>query len=178
MPMEFDDATAANLQAAAKLIQTIGAKPETRRELLGLIKRVQPDLPIPEIDAAKPVEDKIEALAKSVDELKAGLSAKDQNTQLERARDTLRTKHGYTDDGIKELEKFMLETNTADHMVAHDALQARQPPKTPIRPQFDTRRPFEFGDAEEDKLWSENPDRALDVALNKAFEAIQNGMAG
>ena len=167
---------AANLLAAGKLVTALTARPDTRRELQLLVKKINPNAPIPELDAARPVEDKIDALAKTVEELRGGLAQKEQNNALESARNVLRTKHHYTEDGIKELEKFMIETNTADHLVAHDAMQARQPVKHTARPSFQPANLF-ADEADDEKMWNENPDRALDRELNRAFEAIATGNA-
>ncbi len=173
---EISDVDAANLLAAGKLVSVLTSRPDTRRELQLLVKKINPNAPIPELDAARPVEDKLDALTKSVEELKGGLVQKEQNNALESARNQLRSKFNYTDDGIKELEKFMLETNTADHMVAHDALQARQPAKRAARPSFQPANLF-ADEAEDEKMWNDNPERALDRELNRAFEAIATGNA-
>ena len=176
MTIELDETTARNLQAAAQLVQDLQTNPATRRSFLGLFKQAKPTTSIPEIDAAKPLEDKIENLVKTVDELKVSLTQRDQDTSLSDARKELVTKYSYTPEGIKELEKFMLETNTADHMVAHDALQARKPKASPMRPAFEVKGFFDQDD-QDDAAWVANPDRALDRELNKAFEAIANGLA-
>jgi hypothetical protein len=173
--VELDDQVAKNLQAAATLVDTLQKDPRTRRGLLGLIKTVKPDASIPELDASKPLEDKIDALPKGFETFKNGLVEKDQNAQLEAERARLRTEHGFTDEGIKELEKFMLAKNVGDHEVARLALEASKPKPSPLRPQFSVRSVFS-DDAKSDEEWMNNPDLKLDNELNKAFDAIQNGM--
>lgn len=175
--VELDDQVAKNLQAAAALVDTLTRNPATRRDLLGLIKKAKPDAYVAELDSQKPLEDKITALTKTVEDLQGSLVQKDQNSQLETARAHLRNQFGYTDEGIKTLEKFMLDTNTADHLVAHDAMQSRKPKPAPQRPSFEIRGAVDLED-KDDEAWLSNPERKLDQELNKAFEAIANGMAG
>jgi|SRR6185312_6684312 len=175
--VELDDQVARNLQAAAALVDTLTKNPSTRRDLLGLIKKVKPDAYVAELDAQKPLEDKIAALEKRIDDQTTAAMTKDQNSQLESARSRLREQFGYTDEGLKTLEKFMLDTNTADHFVAHDAMQARKPKPSPLRPAFEVRGAIDLED-KDDEAWLQNPERKLDTELNKAFDAIANGMAG
>src|SRR6185437_4091236 len=144
--VELDDQVARNLQAAAALVDTLTRNPATRRDLLGLIKKVKPDAYVAELDGQKPLEDKIAAVAKQVETLAGNLVQKDQEGQLGAARARLRDQFGYTDEGIKTLEKFMLDTNTADHFVAHDAMQARKPKPSPARPSFEVRGAIDLED--------------------------------
>lgn len=176
MTVELDDAVARNLAAAAELVTELNKNSATRGDFLRLVKKAKPNVSIPEIDAAAPIEARIGELTKTIDELKTGLLQKEQDQSLGAARRVLTETRGYTEDGIKELEKFMLETNTADHLVAADALEKRKPAAKPMRPQFEVRGFFDT-DEQDDKAWVENPERALDKELNKAFEAIANGLA-
>lgn len=177
MTVQIDDAVAANLKAAATLVDQLQKNPQTRRGLLGLIKQANPNMYVAELDQTKPLEDKIAALEKRLTERDAENLSKSQNAELAAARAQLRKDFGYTDEGIKELEKFMLDTNTADHRVAHDALQARKPKESPLRSAFNVSRMIDETD-KDDADWLANPEAKLDRELNKAFDAIATGMAG
>lgn len=175
MTVELEDQVAKNLQAAATLVDTLQKDPRTRRGLLGLIKTVKPDASIPELDAAKPLEDKIDALAKGFETFKTSLDDKRQNAELEASRSSLRAKYGYTDEGLKEVEAFMIKNNVQDHEIAHAAIEYNKPKASPLRPQFSMKSVFS-DDSKSDEEWMNNPDAKLDNELNKAFDAIQNGM--
>jgi len=176
MTVELEDNVVRNLTAAAQLVDMLGKNTETRQGFFKLIKKVRPDAPIPELDISKPFEDKVDALSKKFDDFTAGLKQKSQDGELEAARAALRTKHNYTDEGIKELEAFMLKTNTADHEVARVAMEAMRPKPKPERPSFSLRSVFDESD-KDDSDWLSNPEAKLDKTLNEAFEAIANGMA-
>lgn len=175
--MEIDDAIARNLQAAAQLVDTLQKDPKTRRGFLGLIKTVKPDVSIPELDAAAPIEEAISKLTNEISSLKTSLSQKDADADLAGERKRLKKDHAYTDEGIKELEKFMIDHNVGEHEVARLAMEASRPKPSPLRPQFSTRLSFEDNDVDGAE-WMNSPDHKLDKELDKAFEAIANGLAG
>ena len=174
MTVELEDNVARNLKAAAQLVDMLQGNQETRKPFLSLIKQANPKFSIPELDAAKPVEDKIDQLQKSFEDFKVSLNQKDADQELQATRARLKADYGYTEEGIKELEKFMIDSNTADHLVAHDALTARRPKPNPMRPSFNTRVMIDEQD-KDDGEWLNNPERKLEVELGKAFDAISAG---
>jgi hypothetical protein len=110
------------------LLDKLGSNPKTRGRVLELMKEANPDLVIPEIDAAKPFLDKLNSTQKELDDLKKQL-ADDAKASDERKRNAevdgriesgraLLRKLGYNDDGIKGVEKVMQERGLADYEAA------------------------------------------------------------
>lgn len=159
--------------AGLALIDKMMTDPRTRKPFLNLVKTHNPNVVIPEIDSARPIE-------QALGQLKQGILAVNQkieNDKIDRfhnqKRAELKSKHGYTDEGIAKLEGFMANHNIAEHDIAHKAYQAMQPPKM-AQPSF---RPQRFFDEQRtgDKEWFENPERALDQELTAVFTEIANG---
>lgn len=175
MSVELDDTVARNLQAAAGLVDMLGKNPKTRQGLFKLIKEVRPDVNIPEIDAVAATEAKITKVQESIEALTKKLTQDKEDDKLEKERARLTRDHGFTEEGIKELEAFMLKKNVPDHEVARLAMEASRPKPRPERPSFRLRSVFEESD-KDDKEWLDNPDSKLDRVLDQAFAELQAGM--
>ena len=127
-----------------ELLDQIGANPKTRTSLLRLMKTVKPDLPIPEIDAAEPVLEAVNAISKRLDdkekaEAEEKAKAEKESTErsakadIDKGRSLLR-KRGYQDEGIEKVESLMTERGIPDYEAA-EALFAKSNHKdTPIIP--------------------------------------------
>lgn len=120
-----------------KVLDKLGANPKTRARLLALMKEDNPELAIPEIDAAQPVLDRVEALNKRMDDeekarAEAATKAKDEETartakgQIEAGRSWLR-KQGYQDEGIEKVEKLMQDRGIPDYEAAALLFERTQP---------------------------------------------------
>ena len=67
MPLiEVEETDFQNSSAAKQLLDKFAANPKLRPKLLGLIKELNPDAAIPEIDAAAPLREELDALRKEV----------------------------------------------------------------------------------------------------------------
>ena len=151
MPIEIEQDEFAKLQAelnasrpAKQVLDKIGSKPETRQKFWKLLKEVSPETPIPELDAAKPVLDEVDALRKELEEMKktkaeeAAESAKKAREQeaaskITSGRSALR-KAGWTDEGIAKVEKKMEERGLADYEAAAALVEKEEPADEPIVP--------------------------------------------
>jgi cytochrome P450 len=144
--VEIEEADLKANQTLANTIQAMLRHPEARKRVLEAQKIIQPNAVIPEIDAAKPVTDAIEAMRKEMAEERAArqkekeeeLTARrvnDFKSSWERAKDTVRGL--YTDlneDGISAIEKMAEERGIADFEAAAALWRRDHPPATPQAP--------------------------------------------
>ena len=135
-------------KADEELRKTVGAlmkNPSARRKMLEAQKIAFPDVPIPELEAAEPLNKELaemrkefsdyrkaqeERAAKDAEERRlADLEAKWANGQ-----DKLRREHKVTDDGMKAVEEFMKANAIVDHEIGWAAFSKLHPPATPVSP--------------------------------------------
>lgn len=164
------------------------ANPKTRSKLLALQKEANPDLIIPELDAAAPVREEVTELSRQLAEFKKTMederSARVEaervaglRSDFEKGRSYLRDR-GYTDEGITAVEKFMEENGVASHKVAAAAHERLYPPQEPIRSsggnRFDLFDPNDRS-AEHMKALFADPDNpmALDALVNETLRATR-----
>lgn len=140
---EVDENELAALRRVSGFVSTGLANPETRRTLLEIQRKLNPNVPIPELDAAKPVQD---ALAELRNEMKADREAREAEKREREAasieakarqqwnvgRKSL-YKAGWNDEGVKVIEEFMEKRGIADHEVAAAAYEKMHPaPEAPV----------------------------------------------
>lgn len=164
------------------------SNPKTRREVLKLQKELNPNLVIPELDAAAPVQDALTAMDVKFSELAKRLDtdaeerAKEKRlaqlqSEWDKGRSLLRSQ-GYTDEGLAAVEKFMEEKGIRDHDVAAAAYERLNPPSEPIRSvggnRFDLFEPEARSDDKMKALF-ENPEdpMALDAMINDALKTAR-----
>lgn len=143
------------------LLEKLGGNPKTRIGVQRLIKEIEPDRIIPELDAAQPVLDELKALrdqiaakdkAETEKEEKRAKEAEERETslRLESGRSLLRSK-GYQKEGIEKIEKLMVDRNLPDFDAAMALFERDQPKDHPAIPSNLNRSWDLFGPAEEDK---------------------------
>jgi len=162
--------------------------PATRRKVLEAQKILDPNMPIPELDAAEPLRNEISEVSRKFDELQAQLAAeraeREKQERLAKLQQTwdrgaakLRAQ-GYTDEGLQQVEKFMEEKGIADHEIAAAAFERLHPPSEPVKSvganRFDLFEPENRGGEEMQKLFA-NPDdpMALDSIINNTLRAVR-----
>ena len=146
----------ANLSKAT--LDKLGANPKTRAALLGLMKEDNPALIIPEIDAAKPVMEKVTQLEKQLAEaLKATADEKAETEKTARENTVKATidakrsdlkKRGWTDEGIAGIEKLMSDEGIMSSAAAEALFEKNTPKDEPILPS-NYSRAWDFMHAEE-----------------------------
>src|SRR5258708_13762610 len=127
-----------------QLLDALGKNPKTRTQMLQVMKELNPNLVIPEIDSTKPVLDalakqneEIAALRKHIadkdaeDTKKRSASAVDE--EISRGRKRLRDS-GWTKDGIDGVEKLMQERGLADYDAAAALFEKEHKQDEPIVP--------------------------------------------
>ncbi len=138
---------------------------ETRADTLRLLKKWNPKAVIPEIDAAAPYEKKISALEEKLDKALGAIIESKEDDKLVARFDKLRSKRGYTDDGIEKIKEIMKAELIANPDIAADHFDATQPKPEPAAPSGYF--PTSFID-ESDKgteAWFKNEDAAADAEI-------------
>ena len=133
--IEVEEGEYNSSNAARQLLDKFANNPKLRPKLLGLIKELNPDAPIPEIDSTTPIRAELDAfrneIGNSVGELKALLETDNRKRQIEDTilseRRKLR-KAGWDDDGIAKVENLMESRGLVDYEAAA-ALVEKQMPK-------------------------------------------------
>lgn len=142
--VEIEESELAQYKGIAQTLQTWMNNPKARQKILEARKEIDPNAVIPEIDAAKPIneamsklDEKLTAFEKRLDEDKtAREDAKklaELNTRWESGRQTLRSK-GYTEEGIKKVEELMEKEGIANHDAGAAYYDRLNPPEEPIAP--------------------------------------------
>ena len=103
----------------AALARKLAENPETRKDFLRMTKKINPDLPIPELEIEQYTTQAVAASQKRVDQLEAKLREKDAMEALKERRQNL-IKKGLvkSEDEIADVEKLMLERGINNHETA------------------------------------------------------------
>lgn len=176
---EIDDVTLARYRELERLIGETQSNPDARKHLDRAIKAVRPNVETEEEVAeryAQPVKAELEATRK---ELRDYIEANNKREQEWRENEEKRAMHsafarlrqakGYTDDGINDIAKLMMERGIADPEAASLLYDNLHPPAPEI--QTSSYEPQRWSIAPEDDLkrlftdehgWEAN---AIDSAL-------------
>lgn len=142
--VEIDEAEFVRLNGLNNFAHRMLQHPEAGKLLEQAGKLVDPNLKTPRLDAAaqqlapvKTVQEELAALRKQLEDDKAN-SARDQTLNALRSqRDNgiadLR-RQGWTDDGIKGVEKLMEEKGILDPLDAAAIFEKHNPPQSPVMP--------------------------------------------
>lgn len=179
MAGQYTEAELANLgQIYGKMMAT----PAVRGKLLGLIKEVDPERPIPEIDAQRAIDAKLSEELKARDEKLETLEKQMIRDRIERQIDETRAKlkgppYNFTDADITEIEKIVTDHNVsyefaADHLKSKR--MAIRPSSLGGRPQrhdgaSDWRGDLRKKDSEIKKDFESWQDKAFGEAFQEAF---------
>ena len=173
---EISDDELATLRKGMKLMQDLVGNKETRREFEKLAKKVNPHA----VTTDEQVEPYLEPVNKELKELrewKAQIEGNMSEYSKSQSIQSLR-QAGYTEDGIKAIEKIMEDKGLKDYDVAAAYWDKVQPPK-PVAPNGISPSMWNFqdelGDDEADaKLLMSNDDAWLD----KKAAQIMNSLNG
>ena len=103
----------------ASLSKMLAENPDTRKDFLRMTRKVNPGLPIPELDMEDYTRDAMGKSEQRVQQLEAKLRERDAVEELQRRRDSL-LKKGLIDSesDIDAVEKIMLDKKIHDHETA------------------------------------------------------------
>lgn len=138
MPMvEIDEAELLAQRQSIEALQKMLGHSEARTLVLQAQKLVNPDIAIPEIDAAAPVLEEVKALKEQIEADKketAETKAKEEEesklatitAQWEGGRKKAE-EAGYTEEGLGQLESYMEAHGIADHEIAMPSFEKKHP---------------------------------------------------
>jgi hypothetical protein len=110
--------------------KTLG-NPKTRDRQLKLVKEVEPNLPIPEVDAEARVMERVAPLEKELAALKAQNEKDAILAGINKQRESVKREFGLDDAGIEKVEKIMIEKKIGDHKTAAEVMQMNSRVATP-----------------------------------------------
>ena len=192
MAIEIDETELSGLKSLQATVQKWMANPAARRKVLEAQKALDPNIVIPELDAAKPLEAALAAMDEKLSTLDKRLSddaaerAKNKTiseltTRWEKGRGELRSQ-GYTDEGLSKIEKLMEERGIADHDAGAALFDRLNPPEVPIAPQnsgFDVLmnnfNTATGADEASRKALFDNPDAWINGEISRTLGDIRNG---
>lgn len=144
MPVEIDETQLGSLQTIAKITQGLLNNPKTRKAYLETVKAAHPNIPIPEIDAAAPINSEISGLKTAMTEFMGKIEKTFDDERTERVRRgvdravedgrSLMRKRGYTEEGIKAVEDMMSAEGIGDYNNALKIYEHDHPLASPGRP--------------------------------------------
>jgi hypothetical protein len=142
--VEIDEVELLQSQKLRDTVAKIMAHPEAALKVEEAYKMVDPKAVTPRLDQAKVAKEPVEAVQKQLDDLKASI-AKEQSERADAAKRSellasvqsglarLRA-NGWTDDGIKGVEKIMEEKGILDADIAAAYFEKMHPPQSPVTP--------------------------------------------
>ncbi len=141
--VEVDEAQLASAQNVVRTVAEIMKDPKRRTRLLELQKEAIPDVPIPEIDARKPIEAALNGMTKKFEEMQTEMQAdREKRTndvklaefqaKYDKGRSLLRSR-GYNDEGVTSIEKLMTDRGIADHEDGLVIYERLHPPQEPVK---------------------------------------------
>ena len=186
--IEVDEVEYQAQRRVTDAMQKLMANPKTRQMVLQAQKTLNPDLPIPEIDATEPLRgeistlgDKFDALQKQLAEERAERAQAEKMAKLraewDRGAAKLRA-NGYTDEGLQLVEKFMEDKGISDHEIAAAAFERLNPPAEPVKSvggnRFDLFEPGNRTDESMAKLFANPEDpMALNSIINDTLRQVR-----
>ena len=186
--VEIEDTELASYKQVTNVMQQMLNNPKTRRQILEAQKTLNPNMVIPELDAAEPLREEFAKLNSRLDEFATSQAADKAEREKEKRMSELQSRwdrgraglrsSGYTDEGLTEVEKFMEEKGIADHEIGAAAFEKLHPAHEPIKAtggnRFDIFEPADRT-SEHMKALCENPDNemALNAAINDTLRVAR-----
>jgi len=130
MPRTISDEEYKYLQdkrMTADFVESIYNDPQLNKEAKRLIKRKYPNLAIPDFDIETKVEQRFNAEDQKKAKEAADAAAKADRDAWNASRAKVQKEYGFTDEGMKDLEKWMHEKAVADHEVAAEYRASKNP---------------------------------------------------
>ena len=119
--MSLEDLTPEARDELALLAKQLSENPDTRKDFLRQVKKMKPEMPIPELEIEDYTRNAVEKANDRVAQLEARLREKEALDELNSRRNKLKAKGLIDkDEDIEEVEKVMLEKGITNHEVAAD----------------------------------------------------------
>lgn len=130
MPREFSDAELAALKSDLEIAQVakqLWDDPQLGPEAKALLKKKLPNVQIPDHDIRTEMRDGFARVEQQRQDEKRVEQEQREDAYWKRQRKEVQDGFGFTEDGMKDLEKFMLEKNIGDYEVAATYHAAKNP---------------------------------------------------
>jgi hypothetical protein len=130
MPRTISDEEYKYLQdkrMTADFVESIYNDPQLNKEAKRLIKRKYPNLAIPDFDIETKVEQRFNAEDQKKAKEAADAAAAADRAAWNASRAKVQKEYGFTDEAMKDLEKWMHEKAVADHEVAAEYRASKNP---------------------------------------------------
>jgi hypothetical protein len=130
MPREISDDEYNALMGKAQVadfVETIWNDPQLAPEAKRLVKKKYPQVQIPDYDIESRLHQRVDHEVKRFEEYERKKIADEQERKFQNLRNETKTKYGLTDEGMSDLEKFMMEKNIGDYEVAAEYRIAKTP---------------------------------------------------
>lgn len=111
----------------ADLVEPVYNDPALSKEAKALLKKKYPGLQIPDYDIEEKFEQRFAQERQEREEREQKQRAAEEDKRFQEARSGTQKKYGLTDDGMKDVEKFMIERNVGDYDVAASYVVAQNP---------------------------------------------------
>lgn len=111
----------------AKFIGPIYDDPQLNKEAKALIKKKYPNLNIPDYDLMQQVDRRFDEEKQARETAERTRREEQEQARFQETRTATQKKYGFTDEGMTELERLMVERNVGDYDIAAEHLVAKQP---------------------------------------------------
>lgn len=141
MPRTISDAEVAQIEQERnllKFIRSVWDDPELNPEAKALVKRKYPNIQIPDLDIRNEVRGMIESDRAERQRIEDEKRQQEEDRKFDEARSSAQKKYGLTEDGMKDLEDFMVKNNVGSYDVAAGYRVAQNP--KPSEATFDDQR--------------------------------------
>lgn len=159
------------------LFEALGKNPETRETLQRAIKKLKPDLVIPEIDSHDKIRAEMEPRDKKIEELEGKILERDIRDRLERQKAEVKAKYRLTDADFDAVEKIMVDEKVSSYDIAARLYRASSTPSTPTPASYS----IPTYEMPEKDIWGKGiGNKALldKIAMNEAASAMSEIMSG
>ena len=168
--MSLENYTPEQLQELAALTKTLAETPETRKEFLRLTKKVNPNMPIPELEVEETTARFAQTYEEKIAAMEAKLAEKDAREALASKRNALKESgKAKTQEDIAEIEKVMLEKGITNHEAAADYWKWMKESAQPTPSAFGQNALKNF----DPTPFMKNPRDAARTEAMKAFEELR-----
>lgn len=144
----------------ADFIEPIYQDPALNKEAKALIKKKYPHVQIADYDLEQKFDQRIDEVQKKYEDAEKKKADEEKSQKWQAERSKVQQEYGYTEDGMKDLEKFMWDNNVGSYEVAA-TYQVSKNPKQSDATQHDGRWHHQkqdgFADiAKDPESWAEN----------------------
>jgi hypothetical protein len=160
----------------ADLVEPVWNHPQTAEPARRLMKTVYPDLPIPDFDSKNEVRQMLAADRKERSDREEADRKKKEKDEWDAERDRVQKEFGFTEDGMKKLEDFMIEKRIASYEAAAHYHAAKNPKPSDPTQDMQDRYWGHFNDkSDEAKVIFADPEAWGRKELLKTLNKMQAG---